>query len=286
MSRQALGRGLNALIPGHLRDLDADPQGGPARDLAVAEIRPNPYQPRRNFDASELKDLAESIREQGVLQPILVVKAAEGYELVSGERRLRAVQSLGWARIPAVVKPQATPREMAEWAIIENVQRDDLSPLEQAKAYQRLIDEFQLSVEEIAKKVGRERATVANYIRLLKLAPELQELLESGALQMGHARALLAVENEAERKALGLKAAAEGWSVRLVEQAAQAGPAPKAAAPQSKREVSDPDRIAVEERLRRRMGTKVKILPSGKGGKIEIHYYGAEELERLLDLLG
>ena len=287
MPRQALGRGLNALIPGHLRDLDADPKDGLAKDIEIAEIRPNPYQPRTRFSPEELHDLAESIKEQGVLQPILVIRGKEsGYELVSGERRLRAVQQLGWTRIPAVVKAAATSQEMAEWAIIENVQRDDLNPLEQARAYNRLIEEFQLAPEEVAKKVGRDRATVANYVRLLKLVPEVQALLERGELEMGHARALLAVESPEAQKALGLKAAREGWSVRAGEQAGQERLRPGSKARRKAGRGADADAAAVEDRLRRRMGTKVKLLPSGKGGRIEIHYYSAEELERLIDLLG
>jgi ParB family chromosome partitioning protein len=285
MPRQALGRGLNALIPGHLRDLDADAHEGVAKDIAIAEIQPNPYQPRVRFRAEELRDLAESIREQGVLQPILVVRREGGYVLVSGERRLRAVQQLGWARIPAVVKASATPQEMAEWAIIENIQRDDLNPLEQARAYSRLLEEFKLPAEEVAKKVGRERATVVNYVRLLKLPAEVQALLEKGDLQMGHARALLAIESPEAQKALGLKAAREGWSVRAVEEAGQARARPGA---RGKRGVKarNADLQAVEERLRRKLGTKVAILPKAKGGRIEVHYYSAEELERLIDLLG
>jgi ParB family chromosome partitioning protein len=278
---------LNALIPGHLRDLDADPKDGAARDISIAEIRPNPYQPRIRFRPEELHDLAESIREQGVLQPILVVRGKEGgYELVSGERRLRAVQQLGWTRIPAVVKAAASPQEMAEWAIIENVQRDDLSPLEQARAYNRLLEEFKLPAEEVAKKVGRDRATVANYVRLLKLPEEVQALLEKGDLQMGHARALLAIENRDAQKALGVKAAREGWSVRAVEQAGQERAKPGARAKGAKSGRRDADLQALEERLRRKMGTKVTLAPSGKGGRIEIHYFSAEELERLIDLLG
>ncbi|HTB21770.1 MAG TPA: ParB/RepB/Spo0J family partition protein [bacterium] len=286
MPRQALGRGLNALIPGHLRDLDA-PKDAAASDIAVAEIRPNPYQPRVHFSEAELRDLAASIKEQGVLQPILVVRGAQGgYELVSGERRLRAVQSLGWTHIPAVVKPAAGPRQMAEWAIVENVQRDDLSALEQARAYTRLMDEFKLTTEEVAQKVGRDRATISNTMRLLKLAPELQALLEKGELQMGHARALLAIESPSAQKAIGLKAAREGWSVRAVEQAGrERGPAGRGVRGTA-RLVVDLDARAVEDRLRRKMGAKVTLKAAGQGGRIEIHYFNAEELERLIDLLG
>ena len=284
MARQALGKGLNALIPGHLRDLDSDGKGG-VQDLAIAEIRNNPYQPRTVFRVDELKALADSIREQGVLQPVLVVKGkAGGYELVSGERRLRAAQQLGWQRIPAVIKASATPQEMAEWAIIENVQRDDLNPLEEARAYKRLVDEFSLTQEDVAKKVGRERSTVANSLRLLKLPADVQTLLEKGELQMGHARALLAIESADAQKALGSRAAREGWSVRAVEQAASQRGAGAKARKTGKR-AANVELGALEEKLRRKLGTKVKLLPAAKGGRIEIHYYSAEELERLIDLL-
>jgi ParB family chromosome partitioning protein len=288
--RQALGRGLSALIPGSLRDVGADPQNresGP-QDIPVSEIRPNPYQPRTRFSEAELRDLAASIKEQGVLQPILVVRgAAGGYELVAGERRLRAVQSLGWASIPAVVKPAAGPRQMAEWAIIENVQRDDLNAIEQARAYNRLMEEFQLSADEVAGKVGRERSTIANTVRLLKLPAEVQALLEKGELQMGHARALLAVEGAAAQKAIGLKAAREGWSVRAVEQAGRerSVPGPSGRRAGGRPAAVDADARAVEDRIRRKLGAKVTIKAAGKGGRIEIHYFNAEELERLIDLL-
>ena len=289
MARQALGRGLSALIPGaDVRPAApaSAPLEGPGaepREVPVADVRPNPYQPRTDFDEAELRDLAQSIREQGVLQPILVARSGAGYVLVSGERRLRAVRSLGWPTVPAVVRPSAGPRELAEWAIIENVQRDDLGPLEQARAYARLMDEFSLSADDVAARVGRDRSTIANLVRLLKLPDEVQALLEKGELQMGHARALLAVENPETQKALARKAAREGLSVRAVEQACRARTrsARPAGAP-----ALDPDTRAVEDRLRRRMGSKVRLLPSGKGGRIEIHYYSAEELERLLDILG
>lgn len=284
MARQALGKGLNALIPGHLRELDSDAKGG-IQDLAITEIRNNPYQPRSVFKVDELKSLADSIREQGVLQPVLVVKGKSGgYELVSGERRLRAAQQLGWQRIPAIIKASATPQEMAEWAIIENVQRDDLNPLEEARAYRRLVDEFSLTQEDVAKKVGRERSTVANSLRLLKLPAEVQGLLEKGELQMGHARALLAVDSPDAQKALGSRAAREGWSVRTVEQAAsQRGNGSKTR--KTGKRAANVELGALEEKLRRKLGTKVKLLPAAKGGRIEIHYYSAEELERLIDLL-
>lgn len=285
MARQALGKGLGALIPSNLQNLDPATAGGSPKELPIAEIRPNPFQPRTVFKADELKALADSIREQGVLQPVLVVKAKDaGYLLISGERRLRAAQSLGWQRIPALIKAAATDQELAEWAIIENVQRDDLNPLEEARAYKRLVDEFQLTQEDVAKKVGKERSTVANSLRLLKLPAEVQGLLEKGELQMGHARALLAIDSAEAQKALGGRAAREGWSVRAVEQAAQERSGGSKTRKAGKR-AANVELGALEEKLRRKLGTKVKLLPAAKGGRIEIHYYSAEELERLIDLL-
>ncbi len=285
MARQALGRGLGALIPGNLSALDGPKSG--VQEIPIGEIRPNPYQPRTVFRPEELKELADSMREQGLLQPVLVVRAKGGhYELISGERRLRAAQTLQWTAIPAIVKASATPREQAEWAIIENVQRDDLNPMEEARAYKRLLDEFQMTQEEVAQKVGRERSTVANSLRLLKLPVEVQTLLENGALQMGHARALLAVGSPEAQKALGQKAALEGWSVRAVEKAGQErATAIGGARRNPARRGADTELAAIEEKMRRKLGTKVKLSPAGKGGVIEISYFSAEELERLIDLL-
>ncbi len=287
MARQALGKGLGALIPGNLSAIDGEAAKAGVQELNLSEIRPNPYQPRTVFRAEELKALADSIKEQGVLQPVLVVKAKTGgYELVSGERRLRAAQSLGWRAIPAIVKPSATAKEMAEWAIIENVQRDDLNPLEEARAYKRLVDEFQMTQEDVAQKVGRERSTVANSLRLLKLPKEVQHLLERGDLQMGHARALLSLDSAEAQKSIGQKAATEGWSVRAVEKAGQQHAEDMGGARRKAvRRGSNVEMAAIEEKMRRKLGTKVKLLPAGKGGRIEISYFSAEELERLIDLL-
>lgn len=287
MARQALGKGLGALIPGNLSAIDGEAAKAGVQELSLSDIRPNPYQPRSTFRPEELKALADSIKEQGILQPVLVVKSkGGGYELISGERRLRAAQSLGWRNIPAVVKESATSKEMAEWAIIENVQRDDLNPLEEARAYKRLVDEFQMTQEDVAQKVGRERSTVANSLRLLKLPKEVQGLLERGELQMGHARALLALDSAEAQKSIGQKAASEGWSVRAVEKAGQQHADDMGGARRkATRRGSNVEMAAIEEKMRRKLGTKVKLLPAGKGGRIEISYFSAEELERLIDLL-
>jgi ParB family chromosome partitioning protein len=288
MARQALGKGLSALIPTQLRAVEEAASGGDrVSQLPVAQIRPNPHQPRASFAHHELKELADSIREQGVLQPILVRRGVPtGYEIISGERRFRAVQSLGLKHIPAIVKERVSEEEMAEWGLIENVQRSDLNPMEEARAYKRLTDEFGLSQEEVARKVGKDRATVANVVRLLKLPAEVQALVQSKRLDMGHARALLAIEKPEVQRALGHKAAVEGWSVRQVEQAAgdrglARSRGARAAAGVSKKDIH---LVSVEEDLRRALGTKVRIKPMKKGGCIEVEYYSLEDLERLMEI--
>ncbi len=285
MARQALGRGLGALIPGHLQDLNQADRAS-VSEVPVAEVKPNPWQPRTVFKPEELRQLADSIRQQGVLQPILVVREKKGFTLVSGERRLRAVQLLGLARIPAVVRESVSKQEMAEWAIIENVQRADLNPLEEARAYKRLVDEFNLSQEDVAKKVGKDRATVANSLRLLRLPKDVQKMMEDGDLQMGHARALLSLERPEAIKSLAVKASREGWSVRMVERAVAERTGPSKGVKKARRRSGVSVEVgALEDKLRRALGTKVKLLPSGKGGRIEIAYFSEEELERLMDLL-
>ncbi|MES2202345.1 MAG: ParB/RepB/Spo0J family partition protein [candidate division FCPU426 bacterium] len=293
MARQALGKGLEALIPSAMRDLSASekgPRDGGATELSIASIKPNPYQPRIEFDALKLAELADSIREQGILQPILVVKAGDGhYTLVSGERRLRAAQSLGLTTIPALLRESLTPEQMAEMALIENVQRDDLNAMEEARAYRRIVDELKLTQEEVAKKVGKDRTTVANSLRLLRLPLEVQSMVEKELLSMGHVRALLSIDRPEAQKALAHAAEREGWSVRQMERAvAEKVPA---SSKKSARKVAVGSGLPVElaamqDRLRRSVGTKVAIRPRGaKGGTIEIEYYSDEELERLMDLL-
>ncbi len=293
MARQALGKGLEALIPSAMRDLSASekgPRDGGATELSIASIKPNPYQPRIEFDALKLAELADSIREQGILQPILVVKAGDGhYTLVSGERRLRAAQSLGLTTIPALLRESLTPEQMAEMALIENVQRDDLNAMEEARAYRRIVDELKLTQEEVAKKVGKDRTTVANSLRLLRLPLEVQSMVEKELLSMGHVRALLSIDRPEAQKALAHAAEREGWSVRQMERAvAEKVPASskKSARKAAVGSGLPVELAAMQDRLRRSVGTKVAIRPRGaKGGTIEIEYYSDEELERLMDLL-
>lgn len=274
MAREALGRGLAALLEG--ADATAESE---LTELPVKQIRPNPFQPRQHFDPERLRELSDSIRQQGVIQPILVRRSAEGYELLAGERRLRATQMAGYDTIPALVK-SADDREALEVALLENLQREDLNPMEEARAYRRLQAEFELTQDEVAQRVGKDRSSVTNMLRLLKLPAPLQADIESGRLSMGHARALLALDSEAAQQRLRDQILAEGLSVRETEDQVRA---------QKRRRVAKPPKPAhleaIETALNQRFGARVAIKPGRKRGKIEITYQGEEDLQRLLDLL-
>jgi len=279
-----LGRGLEALLGPVNREQAA--QEGALREVPVQSIRPNPFQPRRAIDPAQLQELADSIAAAGLLQPVVVREAANGqYELIAGERRWRAVLKLGWAKIPVVVK-EADDRTLLTLAIIENIQRAELSPLEEAASYQRLIDEFKASQGDVARLVGRDRSTVANAIRLLKLPGEVRELLERRQLSEGHARALLGVSDERLLTRLAHAAVAEGWSVREVESRVR-GERPSA--PKKGKGPAKPisaDTRRVEEALRKHLGTDTKLLPKRRGrGLITVQYYSNDDLARLLELI-
>lgn len=277
-TKKALGRGLSALI----RTGDAGQEG--VREVDIDLLDPNRFQPRDDFDEGKLNELAQSIKTNGVLQPLLVRKVQERYEIVAGERRWRAAQLAGLFRIPVVVRPIRDER-LLEVALVENIQRENLNPIEAAKAFYRLHSELGLSHEEIAHRTGKDRATVTNYIRLLKLPREIQHLIAEGRLSMGHARALLALESVAEQKELAQKAAKGGWSVRQVEQATSRRRSRKPAL--TRRDEPEPDpnvRRAIEE-LERTLGTRVRISADGNKGQIEIEYYSQEDLIRLYELI-
>lgn len=275
MARDALGRGLGALLEGVNVTAEAE-----LTTLPVAQIRPNPYQPRQHFDPERLRELADSIRQQGVIQPIVVRRDAEGFELIAGERRLRAAQIAGFEMIPALVK-RADERDSLEVALLENLQREDLNPIEEARAYLRLQITFQLRQEEVAKRVGKDRSSVSNALRLLKLPPMLQDDIEVGRLRMGHARALLSLESEDAQKEVRDRIVAEGLSVRETEALIRARKRRPAAAKPAK-----PSHLQViEQTLHQRFGAHVAIKPGRKRGKIEISYQGEEDLQRLLSLL-
>jgi ParB family chromosome partitioning protein len=274
---QGLGRGLAALIP----------QRAPALpvtvDVPIARVRPNPLQPRKRFDPDGLASLTASITEHGVIQPIVVTETIDGYQLVAGERRLRAAQAAGLDRIPAVVR-QLADREQLEVALVENLQREDLDPLETADAYRQLIQEFGFSQDDLAARVGRARSTVANTLRLLDLAPGVQAAVADGRLSEGHGRALGGLPQELQDRVLDSVTGQE-LSVRQTEELVRRlrEPKPEASSPPSRR--SDPDLERVEEDLRRSLGTKVSLARSRRGGRIVIEYYSEEELGRLYERL-
>lgn len=275
MKRKALGRGLGALIPG--APSMTEPTAAPTM-VPLEGIQPNPLQPRRSFSEDSIRELAESIRQQGLLQPLLVRRVPGGYELIAGERRFRAAQRLGLAEVPVTFR-DADDRDLLEMALVENIQREDLNPLEEARAYRRLLDEFGLTQESVAARVGKERSTVANILRLLQLPSEIQVQIETGALTAGHARALVSLPSDDARLALAREVVTSRLNVRQTEQRArQQGQRPAATV--------DPDRQAAEERLTQSFGTRVRIAPRREGaGRLEIEYYSLDQLNGLIDRL-
>ena len=280
MARTALGRGLDALIPGGGKP--SEQKGARLQEIPVEKIRPNPRQPRDHFDDNAIESIAESLRRHGVLQPLVVRATDSGYELIAGERRWRAAQRAGLERVPVVVR-DASATESLELALIENVQREDLNAIEEARAYELLIDEMGMTQEQVAKSVGRGRATIANYLRLLKLPDKIQAMVVEGALEMGHARALLALADPAEQTRLGIEAAAKQLSVRQVEARAKALASGKGRAGRSSSH-RDPDVEAAERKLTRALGTPVKIRGKERG-RLEIRFTSLEELNRLYEAL-
>ncbi|MBO2519011.1 ParB/RepB/Spo0J family partition protein [Limnochorda sp.] len=276
MTRQALGRGLRALIP------EAGEGTMEIRELPVDRIQVNPYQPRQQMDPEGLEELAESIRTQGVIQPLVVRPVGDGYQLVVGERRWRAAQMAGLEKVPVVVR-SLSDREAAALALVENLQREGLNPIEEAMGYRRLMLEFGWTQEEVASQVGRSRSGVANALRLLQLAPEVQDLIMSGQLSAGHGKVLAAVEKVPEQLRLAQQAVKEGWSVRHLEQVVAALKRPRTR--QRQRQPLTPEAAELQSHLAERLGTRVTVRSSGKRGKIEIEFFGLEDLERIVRLL-
>lgn len=271
--RTALGRGLDALIPGD--------RGRGIVEVELERIVAGGEQPRKVFKDGALRELAASIKEKGMLQPVLLRRAADGsFTLIAGERRYRAARLAGLKKIPSIIRDSA-PEDSLEIALIENIQREDLNPMEMAHAFQRLIKQFGLTQEALSGKVAKDRATVANYLRLLGLPDEIQALVNDGSLSMGHARALLAMEDRRKMLDAAGKVLKQGLSVRETERLARTA---AKGAPRKKPSRS-PDTAALEEKLIRSLGTKVKVKDRGKRGSIEIEYYSLEELDRLLDIL-
>jgi ParB family chromosome partitioning protein len=279
--RPALGRGLSALIPPAAVPVRQDATPARPSELDIDLLTPNPRQPRLYMDEARLEELAQSIRSHGVIQPILVRRVGDRTEIVAGERRWRAAQRAGLLKVPVVYR-DVNDEHLLEVALIENIQREDLNPIEEAQAYRRLADEFQMSQEAIATAVGKDRATVANYMRLLKLAAEVRSDLSSGALSMGHARALISLADEAAQRRVAREVVSRGLSVREAEALVRRESSP-AIAPAPRK--IDPNTRAAEERLRVALGTRVRIVRKGQGGRLEVDFANEEELQRIYETL-
>jgi ParB family chromosome partitioning protein len=280
--RPALGRGLSALIP----DAPVAPAAAPAQperalDIDIDLLRPNKFQPRTRMDDEKIEELAKSIRANGIIQPIVVRKAEAGYEIVAGERRWRAAQRAGLLKVPVVVREIPEDKLLAA-ALIENIQRENLNPIEEAHAYRRLADDFKLTQDQIADAVGKDRSSVANYVRLLKLPREVRENVAAGALSMGHARALLSLPDEAAQLRTGRDVVAKNLSVRETEALVKRTVTPAAPKEEPKKDVHT---RAAEDKLRFALGTRVQIVRKGKGGRIEIEFASEEELQRIYEQL-
>ena len=282
MSHDRLGKGLGALLGDYL---EADLQPGEVQKIRIGSILPNPMQPRRSFVQAELEELASSIEENGLLQPVVVraAAAADNYELIAGERRLRAVGILGWDEVPSIVR-EASDKTLLVLALVENLQREALNPLEEAEGYASLGEQFDMKQADIAAAVGKNRSTVANLLRLLKLPVSVRRLVEDGSLSAGHARALLAVDDALRAAELGQQAAKEGWSVREVER--RVAGISKKKRKRKRRATSDPMVKAFEGQLRDHFSTRVTIREqAGRKGTIEIQYHGPEDFERIYELM-
>lgn len=275
-----LGKGLDALIPS--LSINEDDK---VIEIPLSQLRPNPYQPRKVFDDNSIQELAESIKQHGVIQPIIVRSVLKGYEIIAGERRFRASQLCGNTTIPAVVR-NFNDQQVTEIALIENLQRENLNAMEIAVAYQGLMDQFSLTQEELSMKVGKSRSHIANFLRLLQLPEEVKEYVSRGTLSMGHARAIAGVKDAAKVKELAKRTITNEWSVRELEEAIQnLDTKGGAAKPKAKVKKGDPYINQVEETLRERFKTTVKIKANKEKGKIELAYYSKQDLERLLELL-
>ncbi|THF73503.1 ParB/RepB/Spo0J family partition protein [Cohnella fermenti] len=274
-----LGKGLEALIPSlSVKEDDK------VVEIPLNQLRANPYQPRKTFDEEAIKELAESIREHGVIQPIVVRTALRGFEIIAGERRFRASQLLGNPTIPAVVRTY-NDQQVMEIALIENVQREDLNAIEVAIAYQAIMDQFSLTQEELSLKVGKSRSHIANFLRLLSLPEEIKDYVSRGTLSMGHARALAGIKDEGKKRQLAKLCVSSGWSVRELEDAVQQPETKGKEKPKTKAKKRDPYIEEVEHSLREKFQTTVKIKPNKDKGHIELAYYSQGDLERLLELL-
>ena len=280
MTKKVLGRGIEALISQDLRESVSETER--VKDLDIEHVDPNPHQPREHFDGEHLKELAESIRQNGVLQPIVVRRVENRYELILGERRLRAAKLAGRATIPAIVR-NVDDADSLRHALMENLQREDLNPMEEARGYQALRDSFGLAIADIAAMIGKNRSTVANSLRLLNLPEIVKTLIVEGKLTAGHARALLSIEGEAAQIEWARKIVSESLTVREIEYTAPGKARTKKR--RGLRKIS-PQIQAIEEAIETHLGTRAKITPRSKGGILWIEYYSDEELESVLEKMG
>lgn len=280
--KRGLGKGLSALIPETIEEEEKKD----SIELQIKDIHPNQYQPRKEFNQEKLQELAESIEEHGVIQPIVVSPLNEGYQIIVGERRWRAATICGLGTIPAVIK-DFTQQEIMEIALIENLQREDLNSIEEANAYRQLMDEFSLTQDEVAQRLGKSRSFIANTLRLLSLPKDIQNLIKENKLSAGHGRALLSVKNRSVRENLVKKILEEKLSVRELENMVKDSKDNdrKSSQKQKKAAVKSPILIELEESLQKSLGTKVNINNKNKRGKIEIEYYSNEDLERILEII-
>jgi ParB family transcriptional regulator, chromosome partitioning protein len=285
MTRKVLGRGLDALISGDTAAVATEglPAQGGTMELSIELISPNPFQPRKRFDDTTLRELADSIKAAGVLQPLLVRRVSPGdYQLVAGERRLRAAQMVGLKKVPVVVK-DVDDRAMMEMALVENIQREALDPIEEARAYQTLIEKVGLTHEKLSERVGKQRVTITNSLRLLSLPAEVIDMVSRGTLSAGHARALLALENRGDLLAAARYVATKGFSVRRTESFVRRKQRTAHARPRAARLAGLPE---WETKLQQRFSTQVAIHAGRKGGKVEFEFYNQGDLERLLEAWG
>ena len=288
--KKVLGRGLGALIPQKEQRAAAPeaPAGEPMAagnalmQLRIDQIAPNPFQPRKSFNESSIDELARSVAEHGIVQPLVVTRSGERYKLIAGERRFRAAQKAGLTSVPVIVKEMTGEGEELQVALIENIQREDLNPIEEALAYHQLHEEFGLTQEEIAKRVGKERSTVANFLRLVKLPDAVKKLLAAGQLSMGHARALLAVDNAKKQEQLAERVVRKNLNVRQTEMLAAENSPKTAEKPEKEKDVFTRD---AEDKLQRTLRAKVEIDRKRRGGVVHIRFSSEEELIRLVDEL-